>query len=347
MSDTRRDHHPRQRPAGRQRAHAAAADRVPRRLGRRRHALRAGRGQRRRPPARAHGVQGHRPALGPRHRRGDRARRRQPERLHLARAHRLLRPHPGRRRRRSPPTSWPTSCGTRPSTRPSWRRSATSSCRRSARSRTRPTTSSSTCCRRRPTPTSRWAAPSSARRRSSQGMPREALIDYMARHYGPKRLVFAGAGKIEHARLVDLAQRLFGDLPATDGGRGRAGPLQRRHEDRAAPGPRAGPSVHGRRGPALSPSRPLRAAGAVDRAGRRHVLAPVPGGAREPRPVLLDLLLRLGLCRHRPARRLCRHRPRGRARADAGRRRRDARPDRGARPRTRSPAPAPSSRPAC
>ena len=69
---------------------------------------------------------------------------------------------------------------TRPSTRPSWRRSATSSCRRSARSRTRPTTSSSTCCRRRPTPTSRWAAPSSARRRSSQGMPREALIDYMA-----------------------------------------------------------------------------------------------------------------------------------------------------------------------
>ncbi len=50
-----------------------------------------------------------------------------------------------------------------------------------------------------------------------QGMSREALIDYMARHYGPKRLVFAGAGKIEHARLVDLAQRLFGDLPAIDG----------------------------------------------------------------------------------------------------------------------------------
>ena len=62
-----------------------------------------------------------------------------------------------------------------------------------------------------------------------QGMPREALIDYMARHYGPKRLVFAGAGKIEHARLVDLAQRLFGDLPATEPADGRAGPLQRRH----------------------------------------------------------------------------------------------------------------------
>ena len=44
-------------------------------------------------------------------------------------------------------------------------------------------------------------------------MPREALIEYMARHYGPRRLVLAGAGKIEHARLVELAQRLFGDLP--------------------------------------------------------------------------------------------------------------------------------------
>jgi predicted Zn-dependent peptidase len=50
-----------------------------------------------------------------------------------------------------------------------------------------------------------------------KGMPREALVDYMARHYGPARLVFSGAGKLEHARLVDLAQRLFGDLPASQG----------------------------------------------------------------------------------------------------------------------------------
>lgn len=45
-------------------------------------------------------------------------------------------------------------------------------------------------------------------------MPREALIDYMARYYGPGRLVFAAAGKVEHDRIVDLAHRLFGDLPA-------------------------------------------------------------------------------------------------------------------------------------
>jgi predicted Zn-dependent peptidase len=52
-------------------------------------------------------------------------------------------------------------------------------------------------------------------------MPREALIDYMARHYGPERLVLAGAGRIQHARLVDLGQRLFGDLAA-----GTAGPAE-------------------------------------------------------------------------------------------------------------------------
>lgn len=48
-------------------------------------------------------------------------------------------------------------------------------------------------------------------------MPREALVDYMARHYCPSRLVLAGAGRLEHVRLVDLAERLFGDLPAATG----------------------------------------------------------------------------------------------------------------------------------
>jgi predicted Zn-dependent peptidase len=50
-----------------------------------------------------------------------------------------------------------------------------------------------------------------------KAMPREALIAYMARHYGPERLVFSAAGKVEHERLVDLAARLFGELPATKG----------------------------------------------------------------------------------------------------------------------------------
>jgi predicted Zn-dependent peptidase len=44
------------------------------------------------------------------------------------------------------------------------------------------------------------------------GLPRTALIDYMARHYGPERMVLAAAGKVEHRHLVDLGAGLFGDL---------------------------------------------------------------------------------------------------------------------------------------
>jgi predicted Zn-dependent peptidase len=45
-------------------------------------------------------------------------------------------------------------------------------------------------------------------------MPRTTLVDYMARYYGPKRMVLAAAGKIEHDRVVDLGERLFRELPA-------------------------------------------------------------------------------------------------------------------------------------
>ena len=44
-------------------------------------------------------------------------------------------------------------------------------------------------------------------------MPRTSLIDYMAGNYGPKRMVLAAAGKVEHGRLLDLAQHLFRELP--------------------------------------------------------------------------------------------------------------------------------------
>jgi predicted Zn-dependent peptidase len=45
-------------------------------------------------------------------------------------------------------------------------------------------------------------------------MPRTALVDYMARHYGPRRMVLGAAGKIEHERVVELGDRLFRELPA-------------------------------------------------------------------------------------------------------------------------------------
>jgi predicted Zn-dependent peptidase len=44
-------------------------------------------------------------------------------------------------------------------------------------------------------------------------MPRRALVDYMAHHYGPARLVLSAAGKVEHERVVELADRLFRELP--------------------------------------------------------------------------------------------------------------------------------------
>jgi predicted Zn-dependent peptidase len=45
-------------------------------------------------------------------------------------------------------------------------------------------------------------------------MPRQALLEYMGSHYGPGRMVLGAAGKIEHERVVELAQELFAGLPA-------------------------------------------------------------------------------------------------------------------------------------
>ena len=50
-------------------------------------------------------------------------------------------------------------------------------------------------------------------------------------------------------------------------------------------------------------TRALQPAGVHQRARRRHVVAPVPGGAREARPLLFDLRLPHALCRHRHVRR--------------------------------------------
>ncbi|MBF5096344.1 insulinase family protein [Azospirillum sp. INR13] len=44
-------------------------------------------------------------------------------------------------------------------------------------------------------------------------LPREALVDYIAGHYGAPGMVLSAAGRIEHDRMVDLAFKAFGDLP--------------------------------------------------------------------------------------------------------------------------------------
>ena len=51
--------------------------------------------------------------------------------------------------------------------------------------------------------------------RSTVGaMRRDAVIGYMRQNYTPGRMILAAAGKVDHDRLVTLAERYFGDLPA-------------------------------------------------------------------------------------------------------------------------------------
>ncbi len=46
-----------------------------------------------------------------------------------------------------------------------------------------------------------------------RGIDRETLKSYMARHYGAGTMVLAAAGKIEHARFLDLVTQAFDSLP--------------------------------------------------------------------------------------------------------------------------------------
>ena len=49
---------------------------------------------------------------------------------------------------------------------------------------------------------------------SIRAMPRDSLTGYMRRHYAAGNVVVAAAGALEHARIVDLAEKHFADLPA-------------------------------------------------------------------------------------------------------------------------------------
>ncbi len=49
-------------------------------------------------------------------------------------------------------------------------------------------------------------------------LPRESLSGYMARHYGPPRMVIAAAGKIDHEAFVALTAQAFEGLAPQNGG---------------------------------------------------------------------------------------------------------------------------------
>jgi predicted Zn-dependent peptidase len=52
-----------------------------------------------------------------------------------------------------------------------------------------------------------------------EAMPRAALVDYMRRHYGGRRMVLGAAGKVDHDALVGLAEESLGALPDLTGER--------------------------------------------------------------------------------------------------------------------------------
>lgn len=45
-----------------------------------------------------------------------------------------------------------------------------------------------------------------------EALPGEALRRFVETHYGPERLIVAASGKVEHAAIVDIAERHFGHL---------------------------------------------------------------------------------------------------------------------------------------
>jgi predicted Zn-dependent peptidase len=47
-----------------------------------------------------------------------------------------------------------------------------------------------------------------------RGLRRDDVVTYLRDHYGAERMVLAAAGKLEHERLVDLAETLLSALPA-------------------------------------------------------------------------------------------------------------------------------------
>ena len=189
-----------------------------------------------------------------------------------------------------------------------------------------------------PFPISRSAARSSARPRPCARSTARELRAYLARNYRAPDMVVAAAGAVDHQAVVAEVEQRFASFtgpaaPAPEPARFGGGShietrdLEQVHIALALQGlPQRDPNA-------------LQPAGLHQRARRRHVVAAVPGGAREARALLLDLCLPCALFGHRHVRPLCRHRRRRRAGADAGRGRRDhrLRPRPSPRPRSRAP----------
>ena len=161
-------------------------------------------------------------------------------------------------------------------------------------------------------------------------MTRRQIQTFYHRRYTAPSIVVAAAGNLEHALVVKLVKEAFARSGRFDGSaepgsrrgrssapRARRGLVRLRGQGHRAGAPGARWSGHRpRRRATLRPGR------AQQRAGRRHVVAIVPGNPGEARTRLLGVLVHLAVRRHRGVRGVRRLRPRqgGRgARADPGR----------------------------
>ena len=127
-----------------------------------------------------------------------------------------------------------------------------------------------------------------------RGYSRDALAAYMGAHYRAPRMVLVGSGRIDHEALVASAEAAFtalpdGPAPASEAAVYGGGDCRMTRELEQAH------LVLGFDGIAYDDPDFLHAAGAVYAPGRRHVVAPLPGGAGEARPRLFGLHLLLQL----------------------------------------------------
>ena len=153
-----------------------------------------------------------------------------------------------------------------------------------------------------------------------------------ARHAGGRRRRYRAQGDCRRGREA------IRELRRPGGAGAGAGAIPRRHA-RGKPRSRTGAYRAGAARPVGARRGALQPAGIHQRARRRHVVAPVPGGAREARALLFDPRLPHALCRHRLVRALCRHRRDRRARVDARGHRPDRQRHRDHQRQPRSPAP--------
>ena len=152
------------------------------------------------------------------------------------------------------------------------------------------------------------------RKETVRGATRDTFTSYLDRWYHPPRMVLGVGGQVGDD-LLERAQELLGDMP--QGSTGEPEPTAPHENGRVKVFTKQSDQAHLILGVPSYPIEhpgPLRAPGAVDRARRRHVVAPVHRGARAARPRVLrlraepqlhrrGLALRAGGRRHQPDRR--------------------------------------------